>query len=146
MRCVGALLLLSWGSVAWAGDKPLPGSQANPPLFVDESSTSFHLGGNDEGYGVVAKLDMAGGVDGDRMRLEVKKAGKLLQKVDCKLNSRDDFAGQVHVECDSTQAQKKLTATGPIEAELIVDGVQFDRREVGALIARLECLAATRDR
>jgi hypothetical protein len=127
MRCVGVLLLLSWGSVAWAGDKLLPGSQANPPLYVDESSTIFYLGGNDEGYGVVAKLDMVNGATSDRVRLEVKKAGKLLQKVECSLNGRRDFAGQVHVECSNLQAPKKLTVTGPIEAELIYEDDKTDK-------------------
>jgi hypothetical protein len=114
--------------VAVAGGKPLPASQSNPPRYLDESSTVFHLGGDADGYGVVAKFAMSGGAKGDRVRMEVKKGGKLLQKDECYLDPYSGgFKGQFNVKCNSTRADKKLTATGPIEVDVIYEDDQSDK-------------------
>lgn len=116
MRIVVAALLLV-PSLAFAKDKPLPGAQRQPPLFIDEAGSALRLLSADEGYRIKAYVEVSGGSSGtDQLTIEWKQKGKLLATAEC--DERFDVPSKwVRAEC--TSGPNPITAKGAIDAELI---------------------------
>jgi len=114
MRLV-PLLLVAFPAIAAAA--PLPASQHNPPVILDEASVHIDLygRGQDEGYNFRAYVEMSGFTSKtDTAKLEWVSKGKVVATAKCSLGLDDGYA---YGEC--TDRELKLKVKGPIEARLI---------------------------
>ncbi len=113
------LAVLAAPSLALADKKPLPGSQHQPPVFLDETGTWVTLATSRDAYGIRARLRVAGsGGKHDRLRVEWKQGGKVLATLKCENdgsgNEENKAWGVVCVHDD-----RNVTALGAIDADVI---------------------------
>ena len=110
-----SLLLVAFPAIAAAA--PLPGSQHNPPLVLDEAAVHLDVYGlgQGEGYGFRAYVEMTGFASGtDLARLEWVSKGKVVATAKCDLGINEGYAAGT---CENRES--KLKVTGPIEARLV---------------------------
>lgn len=120
---VGLCLLVT--SSALAAPKPLSGTEATPPRFVDESSVFMQVGNSDGGYWVDVEAEVFGLASKDRVRLDVKRGAKLVATAACRWND-SRTAGLSAVQCRAA-ADKVLKGQGPLDAALILEEDATDK-------------------
>jgi hypothetical protein len=120
-------ILLS-SSIAAAGGKPIPASQHQPPVVLDEPSIYVKLIQHaDSGYGFKSHVELVGLTSNkDALRLDWKQNGKVLASANCELSfeerpTKDFYA---YGGCDFTGNVK---AIGAVEGELVYRDDQTDK-------------------
>ena len=111
-------------TLAHADKKVLPGSQHEPPVFLDETVTFINLGTARDGYSIRMRLRISGATSAtDRMRVEWKQGGKLLATLKCDpgFDADKKTLGGICVY------DKLATALGPIDADVIYSDDQTEK-------------------
>ena len=112
-------------AVANAGTAPTAGTAHNPPLFIDESTTSVSLvGRSDDGYWVSQVARITNYRSGDRVRLDWMQKGKLLASAKCENLHQSNSAGALFV-CNYQGTP--LKAVGSIDALLVYEDDADDK-------------------
>ncbi len=107
----------STAAVANAGTAPLAGTAHNPPLFIDESTTSVKLlGQGDDGYWFTQTAWITNYKSGDRVRLDWTQKGKVLGSAKCEYGGIANTAGSLF-RCKYQGTPIK--AVGAVDALLI---------------------------
>lgn len=125
MILVSVVACASTAAVAHAGTAPLLGTAHNPPLFVDESTTSVSLGGQGEkGYWFDQTAWITGYKKGDRIRLDWTQKGEVVGRAKCEYDARSDNSGSLfHCKYRGTP----IKAVGLVEALLIYEDDADDK-------------------
>lgn len=107
-------------------DKPLPGDQHEPPVFLDETATWVSTQTQREGYKLNGYLRVYGITsEKDRVRIEWKQGGKLLATMKCNpqfSNEKRNFEGRCGYNGD-----KLITALGMVDADVIYSDDQTEK-------------------
>jgi hypothetical protein len=100
-----------------AAGKALPGAEHDPPVFLDESNTLVRLVSRGKGYGFHVYVRVSGFLSkGDLLRVDWKQGAKVLATAKCGVDF-NATAKRAWGAC--AYDDKLLTATGPVEADLI---------------------------
>jgi hypothetical protein len=103
---------------------PLPaGSTHQPPVFLDLFPTSINLRSSDNRYVVDAEFVVLGGAENDRVRFDWRSGNKVLGTGTCKMGWSRQYQS-LGAECG---IEKLLSATGPIEIDVIYSDDQDDK-------------------
>ena len=117
MKAFVLVSMLALTSTAMAGPKPLPGSQHEPPVWLDVPSRWIQVHTNADGFTLQVALTMVGmTAKSDRVRMEVRSGSKVVAKVDCtgtEYNEKEKFKD---LECETADNFK---ASGPLELDFI---------------------------
>jgi hypothetical protein len=118
-----SLLIIAIPAVALAGGKPLPASQHNPPVFLDEPTFYIELiHRSDAGYAIKSHVEIGGATsETDMLRIDWMQKGKVVVSVKCRISVEKDSPGKwAGGDCDyEPTEQKPLKAKGDIEARVI---------------------------
>ena len=128
MILVSVVACASTAAVAHAGTAPLLGTAHNPPLFIDESTTSVALvGQGDDGYWFNQTAWITNYKRGDRVRLDWTQKGKVLASAKCEYGSLSNSAGSLF-RCKYNGTP--LKAVGAVDALLIYEDDADDKEYV----------------
>lgn len=115
------------GSAYAGGGKLIPGTQHEPPRFLDESRSWIGaLGQGDEGYKFKAGLAVENWSESDRVRIDWTQGGKVLGTAKCEVRNTEsnDTVGLLGCQYSG----KPLKAKGPIEAQVIYEDDKDDKQ------------------
>ncbi len=126
MRALGlsslALLVLLVPALAVAGGPAKPGSAHDPALFADHAADWINVVSNGDDYVVKGAFRISGATSqNDRMRLDWKSGGRVLQSLKC-----ESEYSKNHTLFGNCSTDKNLKTTGPIDADLIFIDDQTD--------------------
>lgn len=116
--------LVGTAAIAHAGNALPAGTTHNPPLFVDESTTSVELiNRGEDGYWFRVAAEVSGFASGSRLRLDWTQKGKVLASAQCE--SKAIQAGRYGYVCASSGTA--LQAVGEVQALLIYEDDADDK-------------------
>ncbi|MEZ4363714.1 MAG: hypothetical protein R3B48_26285 [Kofleriaceae bacterium] len=111
-------------SYALAGSAPAAGTSRSPKLFLDEPESFFEVFKNDRGFTVRAFGILSGYASTDRLRLEVRRKGKTLDKIACEIGTYSNEGQWATFQC---RGKQDLKGAGPLEAALVYWDDQAER-------------------
>jgi hypothetical protein len=115
------------GTAFAGGGKLIPGTQHEPPRFLDESRSGISaLSQGDEGYRFGAGLVVENWSEKDRVRVDWMQGGKVLATAKCQVNNTEsnDTVGLLGCSYDG----KPLKAKGRVEAQVIYEDDSDDKQ------------------
>lgn len=119
------IAILLAAATARAGGPLVPGTDHNPPRFIDETRAvvrlrNMHKAKDKNGYGYHVQTWVTGyGSKADTVRLDWKSGGKTVATTKCESRFASNAPDHAEVECQY-DGDKGLRALGPIDAQLIM--------------------------
>src|SRR5262245_49452494 len=105
-----SLFVIAFPMAAFAGGKPLPASQHNPPVFLDEPTFYMELlSRTDAGYGIRAHVEIGGATSAtDMIRVDWTQKGKVVASAKCKISVDTESPGKwAGGDCEYEPSQQK---------------------------------------